>query len=455
MNNFKDQLKTVNGLQFVYENLHLRTQIGKSLLLNQFPYTDAELLQQELDKVENGSHFWEMNHIIARQIPPLLQELNDIQQTIQNLKKLQVLDDIELFEIKKFAILSQKIKALLEDADYQDIALDNLSKVVETLDPEKSQIPHFYIYSVYHQDLEPLRKKIQQTTDPSEKEKLIWQASQIEDSVRQKLTELLHPYWANLLKNLHALAYFDLLLGKAQLALTEHWCKPEILMNTIQYKQLFNPEVKSILQQTNQEFQSIDIELRSKPCLITGANMSGKTVLLKTIALSQTLFQFGFYVPAHEATLCPVEEIICLIEDQQSEKKGLSSFAIEILNIDKIIQYAKKGTKLLALVDELARTTNPDEGKCLVNAFITMMDKYDVMSVVTTHYSGITAPCHRLRVNGLIVDEISDKITPQNINRFMDYSLVETTSDDVPAEALKIAEIFNIDDEFLQLAKKK
>ena len=101
MNNFKDQLKTVNGLQFVYENLHLRTQIGKSLLLNQFPYTDAELLQQELDKVENGSHFWEMNHIIARQIPPLLQELNDIQQTIQNLKKLQVLDDIELFELKR------------------------------------------------------------------------------------------------------------------------------------------------------------------------------------------------------------------------------------------------------------------------------------------------------------------------------------------------------------------
>lgn len=455
MKSFKEQLKNVNGLQFVYNLLPLNTQIGKSLMLNQPLITNPEQLQNELDNVEKCIQFIDFNPMIAKQIPPLLQDLNDIRQTILNLKKLQIPDDVEFFEIKKFSITSQKIKVLLQDANYEDIKLYDLSKIIQTLDPENSQIAHFYIYSAYDSELESIRKKIQQTTDTSLKEQAMWEASKIEDRIRQKLTELLHPYWNNLIKNLNALAYFDVLFAKSQLALNEHWCKPAISIDTISYKQLYNPEVKTILEKTNNVFQPIDIDLDAKPCLITGANMAGKTMILKTIHLAHNLFQFGFYVPAHQATLSPVEDIICIIDDQQSEKKGLSSFAVEILNINQIIDEAKKGIKILALVDELARTTNPDEGKSLVNAFITMMNKYNVMSIITTHYSGITAPCRRLRVKGLMVNEISNKITPQNIYRYMDYSLVETTSDDIPAEALKIAEIFNVDDEFLQLAKKK
>lgn len=451
---FKEQLKNVNGLQYVYDNLSLNTQIGKSLLLNQQLITDENRLQIELDNVEKTVHFVESYHIVTREIVSLLQEINDIGQTIANLKNLQVLDDIELFELKKFAINSQKIRDLLTSSDYDCIPLFDLSRIIQSLDPENSGIAHFYIYSAYSTDLELLRKKISQTSDTAEKEHLTWETTQIEDQIRQKLTELLHPYWKNVQENLAHLAYFDVLLAKSTLAANGHWCKPEILPSTIQYQQLFNPEVKSILEEKNQVFQSIDIAFHTGPCLITGANMSGKTLLLKTIALSQNLFQFGFYVPAHRATLAPFEEIICVIDDHQSEKRGLSSFATEILSINHIIQKAKSGISLLALVDELARTTNPDEGKQIVNAFVALMDKYHVMSVITTHYGGIATPCRRLRVNGLIINEISDNVTPENIHRYMDYSLVETTADDVPAEALKIAEIFKIDTEFLELAKK-
>jgi hypothetical protein len=49
---------------------------------------------------------------------------------------------------------------------------------------------------------------------------------------------------------------------------------------------------------------------------------------------------------------------------------------------------------------------------------------------------------------------MTDNITPRSLGQYMDYTLVETTSDEVPAEALTIARIFHVDDEFLQLAQQ-
>lgn len=45
-------------------------------------------------------------------------------------------------------------------------------------------------------------------------------------------------------------------------------------------------------------------------------------------------------------------------------------------------------------------------------------------------------------------------LTPQNINRFIDYSLAPDDSDDVPHEALRIAEILGCDEELIHLAQK-
>ena len=134
---------------------------------------------------------------------------------------------------------------------------------------------------------------------------------------------------------------------------------------------------------------------------------------------------------------------------------GLSSFAVEILNIDKIIKAVKEGQRILALVDELARTTNPEEGKALVSSFVQIMSQHQVDALITTHYSGLDTPCRRLRVKGLKIKDNEQQITPDNINQFMDYSLVENHTDDVPKEAVTIAEIFGIDEEFLQIAKEK
>ena len=449
---FKDCLTEVSGLQYVCDCMKVCSPLGKSQLLH-FPFLlSPDAIQRELDRVENQMVFVRENPGAEVALIMALHEVHDISQTILNLKRMQVLDDIEFFELKKFALNSQKILELVRNQP--DIRLCDLSKVVKTLDPEDSKIEHFYIYSVYDSELEPLRKQAQQTDDADERERLNWEIAQVEDRVRRKLSEMLHPYWEILQKKQQEIAALDLLNAKAQMAMEWNLCKPEISSESTSYTHVFHPEIKHILQERGADFQAIDIMMEQKPCLITGANMSGKTVLLKSLNLAQHLFQFGFYVPAERARIVPVEEVFCVIDDRQTEQKGLSSFAVEILNINKIIERTKQGRHLLVLVDELARTTNPDEGRSIVNAFVMMMDKYKVMSLISTHYGGVAAHCRRLRVKGLIMNKITDDITPKNLNRFMDYSLVETTSDEVPTEALTIARIFHADEEFLKLAGK-
>ncbi len=456
MKSFKTCLQEVHGLKFIYENLHIQSPIGRKQLLNQLFITDASLLQKELDLLEESIAFFQQkeNASVIDSVNHILQQTNDISSTIIRLEQQQVLDDIEFFEIKKFCLLTQQIADLLKNTPFTSVSITNSEAAIQLLDPENTRIPHFYIYSAYDKILKELRKKITDTTDPNEAEKYRFESIKREDKIRANLTGKLLPYQKILEFNLTQIAILDILWAKAAQALKLGFCKPGISIENTTYNQLFNPEIKEILESSSKKFQSVDITLYPNSCLITGANMSGKTVLLKTIALSQYLFQFGFYVPATQAAILPVEEVCIIIGDHQSEANGLSSFADEILKINQIIKKVKKGERLLVLIDELARTTNPEEGKALVSAFILIMSEYRVMSLITTHYSGIHSPARKLRVKGLKTNRLTVNITPRTLNDFMDYSLVETQDDDVPMEALKIAEIFNVDEEFLRLAKE-
>ncbi len=454
---FRQHINEVSGLRFIYENLQLNSSIGRNRLLNSaFLVKEFELklayenLAETVAFVENKK-----NSDSLIKIAHLLYEINDISSTIKNLQTARILDDIELFEIKKFSLISQSINEVLQKSGFYQILLHDLTDVIDILDPEKTRIPSFYIYSDYDVELAKLRKLKNSTSNSAEAEKLFQDCIEIEDRVRTELSKKLAKFATNLAYNLTQVANLDILIAKATMAVENGFCEPKISTDKTTYSSIFNPQIKHRLNEQNKDFQAVDISFGDSPILITGANMSGKTVLLKTLALCQYMFQFGFYVPATKAEIKPVDEIILSVGDNQNEMNGLSSFAVEMLNINRIIIDAKSGKTILALVDELARTTNPEEGKAIVNAFIEMMTELKVRSLITTHYSGVGKECQHLRVKGLQIGDGIEKINVENINNYMDYSLIETTSDKVPAEAIRIAEILNIDSEFISKTKSK
>ena len=74
--------------------------------------------------------------------------------------------------------------------------------------------------------------------------------------------------------------------------------------------------------------------------------------------------------------------------------------------------------------------------------------------MICTHYSGINAR-KKLRVKGLQNISENENINIENINDFMDYSLVSVDDEKAPAEAIRIAEILGADKELIEKARKK
>lgn len=290
-----------------------------------------------------------------------LQGLKDIRTTINHLKQHAVLDDIELFEVKHLAILATDVAALLASHGMGDVVqIPALDEVITILDPDGMKIATFYIYDSYCAQLKDLRSQMRQ--HPEQQEDLLLQADELEEGVRKDLTTALHPWSAALEQAQLALAQLDVLLAKALQIKQMELAFPTVSHDgTSRYEAMFHPQVKAALAVHGRAFQPVDITVSQEPTLITGANMGGKTVVLKTLTLCQLLFQFGFGIPAATAQIAVKDEIYFCIGDDQSVEKGLSSFAAEMKNIDAVIKASRENKKLLALIDEPARTTNPTE----------------------------------------------------------------------------------------------
>ena len=447
---FKNAFEQQPSLRFVYEKLQFYSALGRQYLLNQPFITDTDALSTEHARLAMVMELWQdtSHRTVFSHLSQQIHQLNNISPTLTSLENGAVLDDIQLFEIKKTAILTNVIAQDVKKLGITWLEYSPMEEVITILDPEHTFIPHFYVYSAYDEELACLREKMKTVNNPQEIETCRFQAQQIEDRLRAELSDKLRPYHESLSRNLRNTAYLDMLIAKVKLAIEWNACRPEISGNH-QIVDLVNPEIAAALEQKGRKFQPVSISFGQETVLVTGANMAGKSVLLQSVALAQHLFQFGFFLPAKSASLPVMDEIITSIGDRQSALSGLSSFAVEVLTIDRIIKSARSGKRVLALVDELARTTNPDEGKQMVNGFVRICRKLSLTAIITTHYSGLEVDCRRLRVKGLQIPEGVDSLSIGHIADYMDYSLIETHNDDVPKEAFTIARLLHVDDEFL------
>lgn len=451
----KTKIKEVPGLQYVADSMEVMSAAGRRRMLEQDFLTDAQQLSLEQNIVASvrqvlqtpamNAHLTHLRH--------QLMQLHDIHSTIQNLSSHYLLNEVELFEIKNLAHLCRNARQSLAEMQLQDVfPLPNLDGVFQLLDPDKTGLPNFYIYDSYDNRLAPLRKQMREADDVLMGE-LLSQQNTIQQEVITHLCDQLQSSISDLATAMEQMAYIDFTLARATLAETWQLHQPETLNNSFTLEGLFNPRLKAHNTAAGLRYQPVDISLTSGVTLITGANMAGKTVLLKSVGVAQLMYQFGFPVPATTASLKPVDDVVFCIGDEQNEMNGLSSFAAEITRINSILQRSRS-ENLLVLIDEPARTTNPVEGKALVQALAKILSSKDSTTLITTHYSQLGINCRRLRVKGFVEALADAPLTANNINRFLDYSLIPDDSDEAPQEALRIAEMLNSDPELIAEARK-
>ncbi len=455
----KELIKGDAGFQYIIDEMDIQSAAGRRGMLNTEFSNDATSLETEWNRVAeavratndipNRRYYIDLRHCLMC--------LHDLSGTFAALASHTPLNEVELFEIKNLCYTSKAAATAIEGLNLTTtLPLPDCSPIFNLLDPDHTGIANFYIYDSYDSRLAPLRRELNalQTSggDPIRISELLAQQSEIQNEVCLRLSDQLHPWVDILTKTLNQMAYADGLLARAKLAIDWNLVRPSI-GDVTRYKNLFNPRLKQRNESMHLRYQPVSIEIRPGVCLITGANMAGKTVLLKSIGTAQMMAQCGMYVPAEEATIHLVEGVATSIGDDQDEMNGLSSYASEIIKISNILSLCRE-KETLVLIDEPARTTNPVEGKALVQAIIKILEQCSSFTLITTHYGQLGSNCRRLRVKGFVEDMDNIPLTPQSINRFIDYSLTEDQSDNVPHEALRIATILNCDPEMIRLAQQ-
>jgi len=117
--------------------------------------------------------------------------------------------------------------------------------------------------------------------------------------------------------------------------------------------------------------------------LLYGINASGKSSLMKAVGIAVVLAQLGFGVPALSMTLRPYKKIASRILNQDNLWAGLSSFAVEMVELRELLTAADAHT--LVLGDELCAGTESVSATAIVGASINALLEARSSFILATH----------------------------------------------------------------------
>ena len=155
-------------------------------------------------------------------------------------------------------------------------------------------------------------------------------------------------------------------------------CEPEEIVGTSGVKAIgiYHPLVEDAV--------SNDVDLRSPGWVLTGANMSGKSTLLRTIMLNVVLAKtIGFCCATSFA--CSRLRLASLIRKSDSIAEGKSLYFYEARRIFDMIQSAATGEPLLLAVDEFFAGTNSKERIAAAVAVLIYLEKLGCLTIAATH----------------------------------------------------------------------
>jgi len=215
---------------------------------------------------------------------------------------------------------------------------------------------------------------------------------QIETGLFSKVVSLVQAETRSLQATARAIAMLDTLSSFAQTAALRNFTAP-ILHDgdEIEIKNGRHPVVEAVI---GNEFVPNDIYLNNSTdrlAIITGANMGGKSTVLRQIAIIQILAQMGSFVPATSARLPIVDRVWTRVGASDDLASGRSTFMVEMTETAAILHNATP--RSLVLLDEIGRGTSTFDGLSIAWAVAEFMHdsaEHSAKTVFATHYHELT-----------------------------------------------------------------
>lgn len=190
-----------------------------------------------------------------------------------------------------------------------------------------------------------------------------------------------------------ALAQLDTVLGLADCARVQRFCRPTITDGLdFSITGGRHPVVEQALKRDNGgDFIANDCDLppEQRLWLLTGPNMAGKSTFLRQNALIAVLAQMGSFVPAEAATIGVIDRLFSRVGAADDLARGRSTFMVEMVETATILNQATE--RSLVVLDEIGRGTATYDGMALAAAVIEQLHDHNrSRALFATHYHELT-----------------------------------------------------------------
>jgi DNA mismatch repair protein MutS len=129
--------------------------------------------------------------------------------------------------------------------------------------------------------------------------------------------------------------------------------------------------------------------------ILTGPNMSGKSVYLRQAGHLVLLAQMGAFVPAREARIGVVDRLFTRVGAQDNLGRGQSTFLVEMVETATILNNVT--ARSLVLLDEVGRGTSTFDGLAIAWAVVEALHAQPGVKVLfATHFHELTQLADRL-----------------------------------------------------------
>jgi DNA mismatch repair protein MutS len=189
-----------------------------------------------------------------------------------------------------------------------------------------------------------------------------------------------------------ALAAADVLCSLAEVAVTYNYSRPQLTSDrSISITNGRHPVVEQSLPAgffvPNSTYLGNDLHAPECPDLIvlTGPNMSGKSIYLRQVGLIQLMAQVGSFVPAESAILGICDRIFTRVGAVDDLATGQSTFMVEMNETANILNHAKDHS--LVLLDEIGRGTSTFDGMAIAWSVAEYIaNQIKARGIFATHY---------------------------------------------------------------------
>ncbi|KAJ2064792.1 hypothetical protein GGI17_000768 [Coemansia sp. S146] len=226
-----------------------------------------------------------------------------------------------------------------------------------------------------------------------------------ESEVSLELQNNICSYIRDIIQALELASQLDCLQSMAHIAKMQGYCQPWLTSaGCVHIIQGRHPVHEYVASTTS--FISNDFHLAENDCnhldvshgqfqrtvVLVGPNASGKSVLLKQIALIVYMAHIGSPVPAKSAVVGLTDRVLAMGKTTESLSRKMSALSADLSAVAKITELAS--TNSLVLLDEFGRGTAPVDGVsllCGVLASLSLRNDNRPSVLAATHFQGLRA----------------------------------------------------------------